>query len=303
MSTDSNKPFVASTCEKPLNCGQQASPRSVTSPGATYDQGGDSGRTCVEQSPFWPAKKTDFSINGLLSPCVRSSSNPSSNTGSSHYSATRAPATVRADLLARPAAFEFARTCDKDQDQVAKFEWLQCSRYKPPKIPRAAAKRRKERKRIDRLFLLLFTAARRRELPRRRYVGRNPRIPFSGAQVSALEAQFAVSRYLSGAQVNSVATRLGLTEQRVKIWFQNRRAREKRERQPPDAIEHHSAVLRSAAETVCLTPAVELDVHSELQPPDRNISSLYTGGVPPFVYWPALRVPPRCSIRENDMLT
>ncbi|KAL3232029.1 hypothetical protein MRX96_023112 [Rhipicephalus microplus] len=259
MSTDSNKPFVASTCEKPLNCGS----------------------TSIAEPPFRPAKKTDFSINGLLSPCVRSSSNPSSNTGSSNYSATRAPATVRADLLARPAAFEFARTCDKDQDQVAKFEWLQCSRYKPPKIP----------------------TARRRELPRRRYVGRNPRIPFSGAQVSALEAQFAVSRYLSGAQVNSVATRLGLTEQRVKIWFQNRRAREKRERQPPDAIEHHSAVLRSAAETVCLTPALELDVPSELQPPDRNISSLYTGGVPPFVYWPALRVPPRCSIKENDMLT
>ncbi|CAN8000238.1 unnamed protein product, partial [Ixodes hexagonus] len=92
------------------------------------------------------------------------------------------------------------------EEHSSRFEWLQCSRYKPPKLPR------------------------RRDLPKRRYLGRNPRIPFTGAQVSALEAQFLVNRYLSGTQVHSIANSLGLTETRVKIWFQNRRAREKRER-------------------------------------------------------------------------
>ncbi|KAL1484999.1 hypothetical protein MTO96_032240 [Rhipicephalus appendiculatus] len=189
MSTDPNGPFIASTCEKPSNCGQHASSTLAT---PCDNQGDDSGRMCAEPQPsFRAGKKTDFSIDGLLSSGVWPSPNPSSNTGSSHYSATRAPAAVREGLLTRPAASELARTCDQGPD--AAFEWLQCSRYKPPKLPTAG----------------------RGEFPRRRYVGRNPRIPFTGAQVSALEAQFAASRYLSGAQVNNVAIRLGLTEKRL----------------------------------------------------------------------------------------
>ncbi|CAN8031715.1 unnamed protein product, partial [Ixodes persulcatus] len=111
----------------------------------------------------------------------------------------------KVDLEFSPAAEECSEKASPD-DRSSRFDWLQCSRYKPPKLPR------------------------RREFPRRRYLGRNPRIPFTGSQVSALEAHFRTNRYLSGAQVHRIADNLGLTETRVKIWFQNRRAREKRER-------------------------------------------------------------------------
>ncbi|XP_049526042.1 homeobox protein ceh-62-like isoform X2 [Dermacentor silvarum] len=156
----------------------------------------------------------------------------------------------------------------------------------------------------------------RREFPRRRYLGRNPRIPFTSTQVSALEAQFAVTRYLSGAQVHSIAVALGLTETRVKIWFQNRRAREKRERQPHDVTEHDSTAAPSAplraslaADTVRLTPTLGFDMsrplHEWLNSPTVLAPSVLETGTtrqfslnrsgtnfsPPFGYWPGLPVP------------
>ncbi|KAK3931722.1 Homeobox protein MSX-1 [Frankliniella fusca] len=87
------------------------------------------------------------------------------------------------------------------------FEWLQCTRYRPPKLPRS----------------------RRRDGPAQRRLGRNPRIPFSPQQVAVLEARFFRSHYLSSADVAELSAQLELSETRVKIWFQNRRARERRD--------------------------------------------------------------------------
>ncbi|XP_034239091.1 homeobox protein MSH-D-like [Thrips palmi] len=87
------------------------------------------------------------------------------------------------------------------------FEWLNCTRYRPPKLPRT----------------------RRRDGPAQRRLGRNPRIPFSPHQVAVLEGRFRRSHYLSSADVADLSTELDLSETRVKIWFQNRRARERRD--------------------------------------------------------------------------
>ncbi|RZF47486.1 hypothetical protein LSTR_LSTR007413 [Laodelphax striatellus] len=89
------------------------------------------------------------------------------------------------------------------------FAWLQCTRYRPPKLQRS----------------------RRKEGRQRRQPGRNPRIPFSGEQVALLEQRFRASQYLGGSEVARLSSILCLSETRVKIWFQNRRARERRERQ------------------------------------------------------------------------
>ena len=43
-----------------------------------------------------------------------------------------------------------------------------------------------------------------------------------------LEHRYLETRYLSGPEVSELSATLSLSEHRVKIWFQNRRAREKK---------------------------------------------------------------------------
>ncbi|XP_014665274.1 PREDICTED: homeobox protein Hox-B6-like [Priapulus caudatus] len=91
-------------------------------------------------------------------------------------------------------------------DPRQRFSWLQCTRYRPPKLPRM----------------------KRKEGPQKRKLGRNPRIPFSPGQVATLEEKFRAAHYLSSMDVAELSSALSLSETRVKIWFQNRRARERR---------------------------------------------------------------------------
>ncbi|VDM32292.1 unnamed protein product [Hydatigera taeniaeformis] len=60
-------------------------------------------------------------------------------------------------------------------------------------------------------------------------IGRSPRVPFTRSQVEGLEAKFRMTNYLSSREVTVLANQLQVTEARVKIWFQNRRARQRRE--------------------------------------------------------------------------
>ncbi|XP_067168525.1 homeobox protein Nkx-2.6 [Apteryx mantelli] len=64
--------------------------------------------------------------------------------------------------------------------------------------------------------------------PRQR---RKPRILFSQAQVFELERRFKQQRYLSAPEREQLAGLLELTSTQVKIWFQNRRYKCKRQRQ------------------------------------------------------------------------
>ncbi|KAI5943442.1 Homeobox protein Nkx-2.6 [Manis javanica] len=60
---------------------------------------------------------------------------------------------------------------------------------------------------------------------------RKPRVLFSQAQVGALERRFKQQRYLSAPEREHMAGALQLTPTQVKIWFQNRRYKCKRQRQ------------------------------------------------------------------------
>lgn len=66
--------------------------------------------------------------------------------------------------------------------------------------------------------------------PAKRTPGRLPRIPFTPHQLSELEIAYKNATYLSTEDANKLAKQLELTGVRVKIWFQNRRARDRRER-------------------------------------------------------------------------
>ncbi|XP_062605524.1 homeobox protein ceh-28-like [Saccostrea cucullata] len=60
---------------------------------------------------------------------------------------------------------------------------------------------------------------------------RKPRVLFSQAQVFELERRFKQQRYLSAPEREQLASLLKLTSTQVKIWFQNRRYKCKRQRQ------------------------------------------------------------------------
>ncbi|XP_065945113.1 homeobox protein MSX-2-like [Magallana gigas] len=118
-----------------------------------------------------------------------------------------------------------ADTPEKEDDTTTQFSWLQCTRYKPPKLPRLKKK----------------------DGMKKRKLGRNPRVPFTQHQVAVLEHKFRRTHYLSSMDVAELSTALSLTENRVKIWFQNRRARERRDR---EAIQRNQTTQPSSSETI-----------------------------------------------------
>uniref|UniRef100_T1G6P2 Homeobox domain-containing protein n=1 Tax=Helobdella robusta TaxID=6412 RepID=T1G6P2_HELRO len=54
------------------------------------------------------------------------------------------------------------------------------------------------------------------------------RTAFTTAQMNCLEKIFRFRHYLVGERRRELASKLGLTETQVKVWFQNRRTKEKK---------------------------------------------------------------------------
>ncbi|XP_071567400.1 homeobox protein MSX-1 [Temnothorax nylanderi] len=119
------------------------------------------------------------------------------------------PGRTRRDALVA-VADERRRSGDRDGENATRrtdLTWLQYTRYRPPRLPRRSLAERRVKRRA----------------------GDHPRIPFSSSQLQVLEDRYRRGAYLSRNDVVEMSATLRLPQSKIKIWFQNRRARQRRE--------------------------------------------------------------------------
>ncbi|XP_065351118.1 homeobox protein HMX3-like [Cloeon dipterum] len=109
------------------------------------------------------------------------------------------------------------------------------------------------------------------------------RTVFSRSQVFQLESTFDMKRYLSSSERAGLAASLHLTETQVKIWFQNRRNKWKRQL----AAELEAANMAHAAQRLVRVPIL---YHEGAAPGGQGGSGVASGsdGPPPSASYPAL---------------
>ncbi|ODM99930.1 Homeobox protein HMX3 [Orchesella cincta] len=95
------------------------------------------------------------------------------------------------------------------------------------------------------------------------------RTVFSRSQVFQLESTFDVKRYLSSSERAGLAASLHLTETQVKIWFQNRRNKWKRQL----AAELEAANMAHAAQRLVRVPILYHEAHHSAQDSSNSTNS------------------------------
>ncbi|RLU25244.1 hypothetical protein DMN91_003337 [Ooceraea biroi] len=121
---------------------------------------------------------------------------------------------------------------------------------------------------------------------------RKPRVLFSQTQVYELEQRFKQQRYLSAPEREMLAQTLKLTSTQVKIWFQNRRYKNKRAR-----IEDAEKLQ---AQNMKNQPPKKITVPILIKDGKPNVQESYSGP-----YWPNIRsdlgAPMQTDFRTSDI--
>ena len=113
---------------------------------------------------------------------------------------------------------------------------------------------------------------------------RRPRALFSHAQVYELERRFALQKYLTAHEREQLAGMLHLTETQVKIWFQNRRYKRKRQQ-----IEQQRLSPKAGKDSSKATPSPGYTppLHAPVAQPTPMYAAALPTGTEYFRYPPA----------------
>ncbi len=127
---------------------------------------------------------------------------------------------------------------------------------------------------------------------------RKPRVLFSQAQVYELERRFKQQRYLSAPEREQLANMLKLTSTQVKIWFQNRRYKMKRQRQDKTLELTALQPPRRVAVPVLVRdgkPCMGREINPAYSAPPYNVN--------PFAAYPTVSTAPMTYTSMNPTLT
>ena len=96
------------------------------------------------------------------------------------------------------------------------------------------------------LHVVLLPGRRRRRKLGRKVKIKRPRTSFNRDQLAILEKEFAANPYLTEARRQNLAQSLELQESQIKIWFQNKRAKMKKD-QSQKILTEKEAVISSSS--------------------------------------------------------
>ena len=98
------------------------------------------------------------------------------------------------------------------------------------------------------------------------------RTTFTGRQIFELEKQFEIKKYLSSSERSTLAQLLGVTETQVKIWFQNRRTKWKKQEgiSNTQAAEHRTTTTTATSTSITTTTTATSRLTSGKRESDRS---------------------------------